>query len=276
MSDPRLTPANPRVAHDTLRGHVQADRFTPGMLRRVTTPVADILRAPNGPRDRQALYGEHLLMLEEIDGYGFVQAERDGYVGYVKTAQMGNAQRATHWVSAAASHLYSQPDFKTQEDAALSFGSRVTVTTDHGRFSETQDGQFIPSAHLSAIGVRLPDPTKTAALFLGTPYLWGGNSRAGIDCSGLVQAALIAAGYDCPGDSDMQEKIGRNIPEGAPLNRGDLLFWKGHVAMIFDHERLIHANAHHMAVAFEPIDAAIARIADQGDGAVTAQRRFLP
>lgn len=276
MSDPRLTPANPRVAHDTLRGHVQADRFTPGMLRRVTSPVADILRTPDGARDRQALFGEHVLMLEEVDGHGFVQAERDGYVGYVKTAHLGTAQRASHWVSAAASHLYPQPDFKTCETAPLSFGSRLNITADHGRFSETADGQFVPSTHLTPVGTHLPDPTKTAALFLGTPYLWGGNSSAGIDCSGLVQAALMAAGYDCPGDSDMQEKIGRKIPEGAPLNRGDLLFWKGHVAMVFDHDRLIHANAHHMAVALEPIEAAIARIAEQGDGAVTAQRRFLP
>ena len=276
MRDPRLTPANARVAHDTLRGVVQADRFTPGMLRRVITPVADILRAPNGPRDRQALFGEHILLLEEIDGFGFIQAERDGYVGYMDLANMGSAQRPTHWVSAAGSHLYPHADFKTQEDTTLSFGARVSITADHGRFSETQDGKFVPSTHLSPIGTTLPDPTKTAALFLGTPYLWGGNSRAGIDCSGLVQAALMAAKYDCPGDSDMQEKIGRNIPEGAPLNRGDLLFWKGHVAMVFDHERLIHANAHHMAVVLEPIEVAIARIADQGDGAVTAQRRFLP
>ncbi len=276
MSDPRLTPANARVAHDTLRGVVQADRFTPGMLRRVITPVADILRAPNGPRDRQALFGEHILLLEEIDGFGFVQAERDGYVGYMDLANMGNAQRPTHWVSAAGSHLYPQADFKTKEDMTLSFGARVNITANHGRFSETQDGQFVPNTHLSPVGTTLPDPIKTAALFLGTPYLWGGNSRDGIDCSGLIQAALMAAKYDCPGDSDMQEKIGRNIPEGAPLNRGDLLFWKGHVAMVFDHVHLIHANAHHMAVVLEPIEAAIARIADQGDGAITAQRRFLP
>ncbi len=272
--DPRLTPANPRVAHDSLRGLVKAERYSPGVLQRVVTPVADILRAPNGPRDRQALYGEQVLALEEHDGHAFVQTERDGYVGYVKMACLGPAAQATHWVSAAATHLYPQPDFKTRETLGLSFGSRLVVVAEHGRFSETADGQFVPSAHLTKRGVSSPDPARTAELFLGTPYLWGGNSRAGIDCSGLVQAALLAAGVDCPGDSDMQQKIGRGIPDQAPLARGDLLFWKGHVAMVFDHERLIHANAHHMAVAFEGIDAAITRIADQGDGAVTARRRL--
>lgn len=274
MSDPRLTPANPRVAHDSLRGIVLAERYSPGMLRRVVTPVADILRAPDGPRDRQALYGEHMLMLEEHEGHGFVQAERDGYVGYVDLTSLGGAQPSTHWISAAATHLYANPDFKTREAMGLSFGSRLSITANHGRFSENADGLFVPSAHLTKRSEKLPDPAKTAELFLGTPYLWGGNSRAGIDCSGLVQATLLAAGIDCPGDSDMQERIGRAIPSDAPLARGDLLFWKGHVAMVFDHERLIHANAHHMSVAFEGIDAAITRIAEQGDGAVTARRRL--
>ncbi|WP_424942465.1 NlpC/P60 family protein [Aliiroseovarius crassostreae] len=274
MSDPRLTPANPRVAHDSLRGRVQADRFSPGLLRRVVTPVADILRAPGGARDRQALYGEQLLMLEEHEAHAFVQAERDGYVGYVDVTQLGGAQPATHWVSAAATHLYSEPDFKTRDVMGLSFGARLSIVADHGRFSETADGYFVPSAHLMPRGDKLRDPAKTAELFLGTPYLWGGNSRAGIDCSGLVQAALLAAGIECPGDSDMQEKVGRALPADAPLARGDLLFWKGHVAMVFDHERLIHANAHHMSVVLEGIDTAMSRIADQGDGPVTARRRL--
>ncbi|MDA5092602.1 NlpC/P60 family protein [Aliiroseovarius sp. KMU-50] len=274
MSDPRLTPANPRVAHETLRGLVKAQRFTPGMLRRVITPVADILRQPNGPRDRQALYGEQVLMLEEHEGHAFVQAERDGYVGYMDIVCLGSAQGATHWVSAAATHLYPEPDFKIREDLAISFGSRLTIVADHGRFCETEDGLFVPSAHLTSRGDFLRDPAQTAGLFLGTPYLWGGNSRAGIDCSGLVQAALLAAGIDCPADSDMQEKIGRPIPDIAPLARGDFLFWKGHVAMVFDHERLIHANAHHMAVALEKIEDAKSRIENQGDGPVTARRRL--
>ncbi|WP_259784766.1 C40 family peptidase [Aliiroseovarius crassostreae] len=272
--DRRLTPANPRVAHDSLRGLVSSERYSPGLLMRVVTPVADILRSPNGPRDRQALYGEQLLALEEHEGHAFVQAERDGYVGYVDRRCLGPAVASTQWVSAAATHLYATPDFKTIEHMGLSFGARLAIVADHGRFRETAEGLFVPSAHLSNRGEKLNDPANTAALFLGTPYLWGGNSRAGIDCSGLVQAALTAAGFDCPADSDMQEKIGRAIPDAAPLARGDLLFWKGHVAMVFDHERLIHANAHHMAVVLEGINEATARIKAQGDGDVTARRRL--
>ena len=159
---------------------------------------------------------------------------------------------------------------KTRERMSLSHGARVTVTGEAGRFAETPLG-FVPRVHLAPLERPEADPVAVAERFLGAPYLWGGNSAFGIDCSGLVQAALAACGIACPGDTDMQESLG-DAAQGAP-RRGDLLFWKGHVALVRDAETLIHANAHHMAVTVEEIAAVTDRIAAAGEGPVTAHRR---
>lgn len=272
--DARLTPANARVAHESLRDQVDAPEYTQGTGRRIAGGVVDILKAPNGSRNRQALFGERVLQLEDHDGFAFMQAEKDGYVGYIASACLTDDVRATHWVCTLGSHLYPAPDMKQHEVDALSFGAQVTIVATANRFSETDTGLFVPTTHLCPVGTPHGDTVTNAELFLGTPYLWGGNSRAGIDCSGLVQAALLAAGYECPGDSDMQETLGTAIAEDAPLERGDLLFWKGHVAVVVDQMRMIHANAYHMAVAYEDIAAGVARIEAQGDGPVTARRRL--
>lgn len=272
--DARLTPANPYVAHESLKGQVDAPSYTSGEWRRVGVGVADLLRTPDGPRDRQFLFGDRVLQLDERDGFAFVQSEKDGYVGYVAARDLTNDGQPTHWVSALGSHMYPAPDIKRHEVHALSLGARVTVVETKGAFARTDADLFVPTAHLSPLSQMQPDIVGTAELFLGTPYLWGGNSRAGIDCSGLAQAALLAAGHACPGDSDMQESLGKSIPADEPLQRGDLLFWKGHVALAVDDTTIIHANAYHMAVAYEGVAEGIARINAQGDGPVTARRRI--
>lgn len=272
-ADPRLTPANGRVAHVSLRGHVRAERFVPGEAARITCPLADLCRAPSGPRDRQLLMGAEFLVLERTQDHAFGQSMHDGYVGWVKTAALGPAVPATHVISAPASHLYTAPDIRAPEVAALSFGARLTITENQGAFARTDTGLFAPRAHLRALDHPFDDPAAVAALFLGTPYLWGGNSRSGIDCSGLVQAAYLACGIACPPDSDLQQAWGQDMADDAPLARGDLIFWRGHVAMITDPATLIHANAHHMAVTQEPIANTIARILAHGGGPVTARRR---
>lgn len=274
MSDRRLTPANGRVAHVSLRGKVTAARYVTGEPARIAVALADLLARPGGPRDRQVLMGERLTVLDRHAGFAFVQAERDGYCGYVTEDALADDRAATHWVAAPATHLYRAPDLKTPEVALLTMGARLSVVAEHPRFLETAEGLFVPQPHLRPLGDWLADPAAVAESLLGTPYLWGGNSRSGIDCSGLVQAALLACGIPCPGDSDMQERgVGTALPEGESIRRGDLLFWSGHVAMAVSPGRLIHANGFHMAVGYEETRKAIARIERQGEGPVTAIRR---
>ncbi|TMV85595.1 NlpC/P60 family protein [Thioclava sp. BHET1] len=274
--DRRLTPANGRVAHLSLRGQVEAARFTEGRPARLAVPVADLLARPGGARDRQVLFGAPLLVLEEAEGVAFVQSLRDGYVGYLPLATLTTAAEATHWVAAPATHVYSRADLKSAEIMGLSFGSQLTVTGQEGRFLALDTGGFVPVQHLREIGALFTDPVAVAARFIGTPYLWGGNSRQGIDCSGLVQMACHACGFDCPGDSDMQAAgFGRLLGAEEELRRGDLLFWKGHVAFVAGPDLILHANGNDMAVAEEGMAAAIARIAAAGEGPVTARRRFL-
>lgn len=242
---------------------------------RIALPVVDLLRAPAGPRERQLLCGESVTVLQQDTDWAQVQAAKDGYTGFLPCSALAPAQQASHWISAPASHVYSQADFKSRDTAALSFASQLRVSGFEGRFAITDQG-FVPKAHLTPLGQYLNDPVAVAKSFLGTPYLWGGNSRFGIDCSGLVQMACLACAIPSPGDSTPQEHaLGYLLPEGSAYQRGDLLFWKGHVAWVYDPDTLLHANVHAMAVALEPLQSAIQRIADQGDGPVTAHKRLF-
>jgi cell wall-associated NlpC family hydrolase len=217
--------------------------------------------------------GEGVTVQAIADGWAEVTASRDGYPGFLPDAALTEGI-VTHRVSARATHLYPAPDFKTRERFSLSHGARLQVLSEQGRFAETPQG-YVPRAHLTPLGTLYTDPVTVAETLLGTPYLWGGNSSFGIDCSGLVQAGCLACGIACPGDSGPQEQgLGQHLSDTAPLRRGDLLFWRGHVAWVSDPDTLLHANAHHMAVAYEPIRDAIARITAQGGGPVTSRRRL--
>ncbi|MFZ5708955.1 MAG: NlpC/P60 family protein [Pseudomonadota bacterium] len=273
-ADPRITPANGRVAHLSLRGRVPALRFVAGEPARIARPLADLLDAPGGRRQRQVLRGERVLVLEREAGFAFVQSSRNGYCGYVPESALGKDTPATHWVRAPATHLYPEPDIKAPEIGSVSIGARLAVTGAAGQFLATDAGEYVPQVHLQPVGTWAPDPVEVALGLLGTPYLWGGNSRAGLDCSGLVETALAACGRACPGDSDLQEKaLGTRLPDGTSPARGDLVFWRGHVAMATGDGRIVHATAHAMAVILEDFGQAVARIDASGGGMPTSLRR---
>ena len=270
--DRRLTAFSGRVALEALRGVVAAEAFVAGEPGAVAVPLADLCACPGGARDRQVGFGAALVVVERRGEAVFVQMGRDGYCGWLEARAVGPAVTATHWVEAVGTHLYPEPRVQAREIAALPFGARVAVLEDLGKWARVAGG-YLPSVHLRRYGAWFDDPVAVAEGFVGTPYLWGGNSRDGIDCSGLVQAAWHACGRDCPGDSDIQQGLGVALAEDAALRRGDLIFWKGHVALVVNGDRLIHANGHSMDVRHEGIGVAIARIAAQGGGPVVARRR---
>lgn len=264
------------VAHVSLEASHKAPRYSVGEHMRVVTPTADIHRAPDATGlERQSLYGREVTVLTHSGNHAFVRDETMGYVGYMPLACLGPWQAPTHRVKTARSLLFSEPNFKSPRPLHVSGGSLLSIQAVEGKFARTLDGQYALSDHLEWLDRPAVDPVGIAETFLGTPYLWGGNSGFGIDCSGLIQAGLSAAGLPCPGDSDQQQhRLGETLVPGSDYRRGDILFWKGHVAWVSDPETILHANAHHMQVVYEPLHQAISRIEDQGDGAVVRHARL--
>lgn len=277
MSDPRLTASNGRVALAALRGVVAAERFVEGEIWQVSAPVADLLRKPGGGLDRQLLRGAAFRVLESdaASGFAFGQNQRDSYVGYVALDDLWQPVANTHKVASLGSQIYDRADIKSRALAWLPFGAEVAVAGSEGRFLALIDGSFVPEQHLVPLHHCETGFVSVLERFLGIPYLWGGNSTLGMDCSGAVQLALEACGQACPRDSDMQEAaLGRALPADAPLQRGDLIFWRTHVGVMVDPTRLIHANAHHMAVTIDKLDDVAARVRAAGDGGITSRRRL--
>lgn len=275
--DPRLTPARPHLADARLQGVVPASRYVEGRPRRVAIASAPLRRnpSPESGTETEAVLGDAVTFYAEEEGHAFVQLLRDGYVGYLPGGSLGPADpEPTHLVTALRTFLYPAPDLKRPPRGHLSLGARLTATGQAGEYVETPQG-FVFAGHCREAGHVVPDFAATAERLVGVPYLWGGRTSLGLDCSGLVQLCLHLAGRDCPRDADMQERaLGRELPdEPGLLARGDLVFWRGHVGMMLDETRLIHANGHHMAVAVEPLAEARARILAHSYGAVTALRR---
>jgi Bacterial dipeptidyl-peptidase Sh3 domain/NlpC/P60 family len=281
--DPRTTPARPDLAALHLKGKVAAARFVAGAELEVRDAQASVRRepSPDAPLDTEALHGERLTVYDENgEGWCWGQLASDGYVGWIPA----NALRPpgpppTHRVAALRTFVFPGRSIKVPPLDALSLGSRVAVKTlqrnDSIELTDLESGFCIPTRHLASIESREPDFVAVAERFLGVPYLWGGKTSLGIDCSGLVQIALTASGVACPRDSDMQEQaLGAALPinDLAGLRRGDLIFWKGHVAMVRDEGSIVHANAFHMCVAIEPTGEALGRVADAGGHLVSIKR----
>jgi len=245
------------------------------LRRQVSQPLATVWRdTARSARERQLQLGDVFLIEKSVGDLAYGQSEKDGYVGFVATSDLGVARRTTHTVRSLSSHFYDAPSLKTPFTREIFFGSSVKIVGESNGFCETDNGHFIPTAHLRPSDEYLSDFVKTALMFEHVPYLWGGNSVCGIDCSGLVQAALMAAGIACPGDAYLQEKsVGRALQENTVLQRGDLLFWPSHVAMVLDADTIFHATAGFMYTTREPLRDAISRIAAQGEGSITSRRR---
>jgi cell wall-associated NlpC family hydrolase len=269
--DSRLTPARADLAAAHLRGKVEASRFVEPRPACIVQPAAALRRRPEAAAswETQALFGEAVAVYEEHEGWAWVQLVRDSYVGYLEGAALGPAEATTHRVTALRTHAYPGPGMKLPHVFALSMGAEAQIVGEAGDFLVDAQGRHFWARHLAALDARAPDFVAVAERFENSPYLWGGRTSEGVDCSGLVQTALRAAGIEAPRDSDMQEKMGTALPEGAALRRGDLVFWKGHVGVMRDASTLLHANGHHMAVVSEPLATAQTRIAASGGGQIT-------
>lgn len=278
--DARLTPARPDLASRDLEGVVAAARYVDPQAMQAKTPATAIRGAPAADAEQlnQLLFGERFVVLEVRDGFAWGQALRDGYVGFVAADDLGPAgPEPTHWVSALRTYAFAQPSIKTAAQGPFSLNALAAVEAREGRFAKVAGAGWIVEQHLTPIGRWEDDWAGVAERFLEAPYLWGGRESLGLDCSGLAQQALMACGRACPRDSDQQAAgVGRPVTL-EEVTRGDLVFWRGHVAIALDARRIIHANAHHMAVAVEPLEEAVRRIAAAGAGEPTAVRRpFRP
>jgi cell wall-associated NlpC family hydrolase len=277
--DRRFTPARPDLAAAHLQGQVEATTFVQGREMQIAAPIADVRSAPapDASLDTQALCGERVTLYEEHEGWAWCQLQRDGYVGYLPAHMLARpAAEPTHRVAVLRTFIYPGPNMKLPPLDALPFGAEVRVESG-GDYVRIAGHGFVYAPHLQPIAQYEPDFVAIAERFLNVPYLWGGKSGLGVDCSGLVQISLGAAGIEAPRDTDIQARsIGAEVALDEPLHlrRGDLLFWKGHVGIMCDAQTLLHANAHHMLVAREPLAEARARILEKSFGPITTVRRL--
>ncbi|MFM1813775.1 MAG: hypothetical protein RLZ98_470 [Pseudomonadota bacterium] len=269
--DPRLNAYRPDLAAEHLKGRIEAQHYVPGSRHQVRRPLVPMRQRPDtsAPIINEAIYGEVVWVYEQKDGWAWCQLDRDEYVGYVPSTMLSpDLLPPTHRVAALGTFVYRRSDIKSEPVMQLPLNAAVTVTGTEDRFYALAGGGFLISRHVVEISRYTRDFVQLAERLIDTPYLWGGRSRFGIDCSGLVQLSMEAAGLPCPRDSDMQAgAIGAEMPvredlEG--LQRGDLVFWPGHVGIMVDGVMLVHANAHHMVVIAEPLVTAARRIERAG------------
>ena len=275
--EPRLNAYRRDIAALHLQGQVEAAQFVDGTVYEVIEPIADLRREPahEAALDTQALKGERVTVYEVSDeGWAWGQLETDGYVGYLSANALGPVgPLPTHRVCVPRTFGFPGPDIKLPPMIALPMGARVDIARETERFALDAFNWHYPLSHVAPLAKRQPDFVAVGEMFMNAPYLWGGKSSLGIDCSGLVQIALQLAGVSCPRDTYLQESALGRPKSLTELRRGDLIFWKGHVAIACDATTIIHANAHHMMVAKEPVNDAVTRI-KRGGSDVTSVKRL--
>ena len=246
--DPRINPWRDDLAAEHLRGEVDAPRFVSGRDRQVCAPVTALRRSPahGAMQDSQLLFGEVFRVYDRKGAWAWGQAQSDDYVGYVLAEDLDAVETSTHGVSALRTFIYTDADIKSRPLMVVSLGARLNVVDTRPDFVELSDGAFVFDKHVAPLGSFRDDYIAVAREFIGTPYLWGGRESLGLDCSALVQIALTQCGHACPRDSDMQEQVLGTAVDHA--QRGDLVFWKGHVGLISEDDCLLHANAYSMSV----------------------------
>jgi cell wall-associated NlpC family hydrolase len=277
--DARTTLARPDLAASALRDRFKADHYKDGQTLQVVQSTLPLFSAPraDGAMQSEALFGETITVVEQSpEGWSWGQSDQDDYVGYLPSDGLSSAlSEPTHRVTSLRSFVYAETSIKRVPLTSLSFGSLVSVTGSDGIFSRLKQGGFLITQHLTPLDLISHDPCAFALLFLNTPYLWGGRSGFGLDCSGLVQLALQACGFPCPRDSDMQEReLGEKLADDTDLRRNDLIFWKGHVGLMLDETTLLHASGHHMLVVKEPLAEARARILAKTGHDITSCKRI--
>jgi cell wall-associated NlpC family hydrolase len=279
--DRRITPVRPDLADERLRGQVEAERFSVGMVMRVAASSVGVRRhpSPDAPLDTESLMGELVTVYDEHEGWAWGQIHTDGYVGYLSAEALSPPGREyTHRIGALRTFVYQGPNLKLPTTGHLTLNAAVTVVDRQGEYAKLATGGYVHAVHLIDRDARAADFVAVAERFVGTPYLWGGRTSLGLDCSGLVQTALAAAGIAAPRDSDMQEQaLGTPVdlrPDLSGLRRGDLVFWKGHVGIMLDGERLLHANGYSMDTWIEPLSVAEERIRVKSYGPITSVKRL--
>ena len=275
--DARITAIRDAVASRELEGVEAAEVYLDPRPMTCKVAAAGIHRTPDLAAEQvdQLLAGELFDVIEdEAGGFVWGQARRDGYVGFVLAGALGlPGPQPTHRITALRTYAFAEPSIKSRAAGPYSMNSLVAIEAQDGRLAKAAGCGWIPVEHLAPIGVFREDWAGVAEQFVGAPYLWGGRESLGLDCSGLVQQALLACGRACPRDADQQAQMGSAI-ERAEFGRGDLVCWRGHIAIGLDGERIVHANGHHMAVAIEPLEPAISRIDAAGVGQPTTFRRL--
>ena len=277
--DPRRHAFRADLAASSLRDRVDAPRYTQGEQRQVAQAVLPLRKEPrfDARLESEVLLGELVTVFDEGEGWAWVQLARDNHVGYMPSDGLSRIiVEPTHRIAALRTYVFPAPDVKSPPLALLSLNAKIASERSEGKFLVV-DGAYVYAAHTRALGEHVADPVEIALGFLYAPYLWGGRTSVGLDCSGLVQLACEAAGIACPRDADMQaEELGLPLDlSSEKLSRGDLVFWDGHVGMMTSPDRLLHANAFHMAVVEEPFVEAKDRIAASGLEIIGA-RRLLP